>query len=1687
MDEKKYAQALNKVLGTFELVNEWADIIKFLTHLNKVVQTYKDIRDIPYKRLVAKRLSQCLNPVLPSGVHSKALDSLSLILSVVGHGQLVLELDLWSGCLFKTMQFASIQIKPQLLKIYSDFYTPLGSKLIPCLDGFVIALLPNLEELGNEFYDQSVKMMNQVRQDVGQQLFYAALFQVAVLMTRYRISVVNYLQSNFPQFKTREQMIAVFGNDLSIFVSGLSELLSDSNILVERGAMELLVNHMPLDSQLLDGQDLQKLVSCALGVVLHKEISLNRRLFTWVRPEKWSDDSEWSTLYLPIVVDGIRQHLQYEVQSIEDVQRPIKILISLLDRNDIGLPVFESMFVTLIQHGQTNLVEQCQFYLELVQICGMLFNVIEPQILFKLLLQRVMESDYQTMISFFERFDVTSQEMQEVYYPLLFLHLVKSFNYVQLDCVTCMEQLLCKISLPNCDSAYLECNNDQLDALLQGSQSTDIAILKKIVSEQFMPTTVSLLLRCLVAQLDQPEVLQRLACVTCTLLGLSEQIVCCSSSDELLDVILNNVLQSVDASSLRLYLCVLIDLIESQLRTKAIEVKICQNLEDLVLKLWLNDCFDLILRLAGACRLRLDEVIFGILSCNYDFITDNIYKFGQLWSLLDSKDSSNSIKFGWCLLFIAELLTDGEPDSKMAAEIFFKCNYKTMWKLVDPVILILLSPSNYSYCRGKIDSISNVSLFTTRNFGNFDTDVVGHVLKVWLDVLKYGGSLMVKQLCTNLIRDENLQFVAQLNIEDVNISELSYTGLLLIVLQNIIGIKDLSEMAEIHCIAVDVLQMLVQKSNDAIDLEQLQRLQQFVYDQIQSAVKESRFSIQGRLLTLLYFSMQAASRQSHKPAQSLPTSPQIPQRRHQQVIGQKNIFTLESSVKTLPRDATGPSDQSSQFLSTIVMALVTPSNSSVLPYVCDFILSALHYLKLQFRSILLPILNCLIRELEIMCQADAISIQETRFYLLTHCIQKVISFCQTEAVWEILGERQVQSPSSYGLKGITDMMSGVFSTEVSSEDSYSPHHKVRESLALAVFQTSSIIARRLSLFAIDASQQSQSHLRIKQAANQILDSFLKPFPLDLLEASCKVYAELLQSDKSAFPVYETLAQLDSFDARVAMAGLYELMKETLGGDNSQRPKIWRSIGLERPAADLVVLSQFASGLIRFVDQPSLLLSLWNDMQQFMRESQSMSSKYQYIDLSRLLSAYQRRMKELCGSLEDQADYKNIKKQVADVHLKVLDSLVQQMGKLKNSVSKPLGDDVTVASSSSKASLSAGNTEVDPLRYALDIMLHFTSAILLTDDFSIFLPDAEKQTQLFVNIAYYILSNYLRHPVLELRVQCRHLLFQLAKQLNSYKSWRKEAWDCFLNPHFLPMDESPYMDWLVIMGIVFANERERIDELLSQLSASQSGLFASRDNEISNRCSILKRISFALFSREVDYFLVSWPGIQEKLADIFKTPYRQLHSEAYQCLCIVFMKISPKSLVGFWPIVIDELSRLVETVILSQMSELTPEICVELYHALRFMEIVLFMSSDEFQVHRWLILENGVSGSEQVVSLVGKLFVKFCTESTGVADHDLNLDADKKMRKQTPVQMKLGVSSAKVKSIQDLVPVITLMQNSINLQVISASFNCYQAFNGRSHLSDLYKSNQSTLQYNFNPKSVDIKAIEECVKLNYIDQ
>ena len=89
---KKYVYAVEKALQTFEAVNEWADVIKFLNGLSKVrlnvllslpysfylcmqtLASFPQYPMVPLKVVVAKRLAQCLNPALPAGVHTKALE-----------------------------------------------------------------------------------------------------------------------------------------------------------------------------------------------------------------------------------------------------------------------------------------------------------------------------------------------------------------------------------------------------------------------------------------------------------------------------------------------------------------------------------------------------------------------------------------------------------------------------------------------------------------------------------------------------------------------------------------------------------------------------------------------------------------------------------------------------------------------------------------------------------------------------------------------------------------------------------------------------------------------------------------------------------------------------------------------------------------------------------------------------------------------------------------------------------------------------------------------------------------------------------------------------------------------------------------------------------------------------------------------------------------------------------------------------------------------------------------------------------------------------------------------------------------------------------------------------------------------------------------------------------------------------
>jgi hypothetical protein len=72
------------VLKAFDRAKEWADLIKCLQRLQKALQKYPSFPLVPAKLTFAKRLSQCLNPALPGGVHLKALEMFEEIFVRIG-------------------------------------------------------------------------------------------------------------------------------------------------------------------------------------------------------------------------------------------------------------------------------------------------------------------------------------------------------------------------------------------------------------------------------------------------------------------------------------------------------------------------------------------------------------------------------------------------------------------------------------------------------------------------------------------------------------------------------------------------------------------------------------------------------------------------------------------------------------------------------------------------------------------------------------------------------------------------------------------------------------------------------------------------------------------------------------------------------------------------------------------------------------------------------------------------------------------------------------------------------------------------------------------------------------------------------------------------------------------------------------------------------------------------------------------------------------------------------------------------------------------------------------------------------------------------------------------------------------------------------------------------------------------
>ncbi|CAB4070309.1 Protein pad-1 [Lepeophtheirus salmonis] len=312
---RSFMLAIDKALRAFDYTTEWADLIAALGKLNKVLLAHMKYPIIPRRILISKRLAQCMHPALPTGVHLKALETYDIIFKSMGTNRLAQELFLYSAGLFPLMGNAAMSVRPQLLTIFETHFVSLGHRLRPGLNGIITGILPGLEE-GSDHFDRLI------------------LFQTRGLIWKKNLDIVG---------------------------EALCQSVQDTNVLVQRSTLELLTHMFPIHDPKLSNLLLINVMTSSLYVILRRDMSLNRRLFSWLigHEDNNSNDcmkftSDNYSYYFQhytqqCLTESLIQFLKKSVQSPNMDLKPFRLLMTLFEKPVISSFILDDLIIEILR------------------------------------------------------------------------------------------------------------------------------------------------------------------------------------------------------------------------------------------------------------------------------------------------------------------------------------------------------------------------------------------------------------------------------------------------------------------------------------------------------------------------------------------------------------------------------------------------------------------------------------------------------------------------------------------------------------------------------------------------------------------------------------------------------------------------------------------------------------------------------------------------------------------------------------------------------------------------------------------------------------------------------------------------------------------------------------------------------------------------------------------------------------------------------------------------------------------------------------------------------------------------------------------------------------------------------------------------------------------------------------------
>ncbi|KAG5643542.1 hypothetical protein DXG03_000683 [Asterophora parasitica] len=1619
---KKFTQQVEKCLNSFDNVHEWADCIAFLKQLLKTFQSYTQFKDIPRKLIVAKRLSQCLNPALPTGVHQRALEVYLHIVSVLGPEGLRVDLPIWSSGLFPFFEYAATSVKPTLLNLFDTHYLPLQSALRPVMKSMILALLPGLEEETSEFFDKVLNLLDRLSGTVSQSFFFQNIWLVMLTTPAARGTSLNFLARRLPRLNADEDISEVVGKDIGLMIRAFAAALEDENLLVRRGALDLLIQSMRVDSTSVrkaQPDDRAILMRAATGVVLRRDLSLNRRLYTWLLGSDEKSDHQIEYLKAN-ALDLLHSTLKSEMISPSgeySESRPFKIFISLLDKWEIGAALSQILVYDSFKAIKDLVDGSSEGSQEVTMTASTLYEAVEPQILWKQLLSAVFatitggKKDFEAirMVLFILKNFAQDDEIQTIHLPIIFAGILDIINLqVQGEVNKASSSLLREIlflqeemlrHIPH--SAIMQ--RPDLTGPIEAKRTTqrpylfacsfygiDPVDIPPTPGESFTVPFVSafenlatLSLYCAqsltsgsTGVVTLREVYSQTLVILDRLVGrLATPVTVSWDPDQWLQAVLLGIQhESSNFTTVDRTVSLVVALHQTTSLVPRPSIDDRPTMHKMVNKLlcYLRaDCavyhvraVNLIWSLEAATKHPHVESIMAqtMTSPESRNINESYEAFGVLWRLTED-NLLPGFRFKVPMMIVLDTLKSDEPSLRRIGETWMRCSLKSYLRVLDPILHELLTPSVR-----RTPSVVKVHGRELQIFlyeRPFDQRYTNHLLDLLMSIIRFGGQGFAKTArSTQIRRSHHPGLVQAVEAGGIPDPDASYLDVLIEILLRFIqseptqslGPTMLPDNATIQSTAVDLLQAIVVRGD--ID-NVVDSVEAIVVGKLYFCVHLKRLDLQNKLLHLLHSLISASTA-------------------HNNAVRQAATRHDGSAPSSATGHDTEPETRSYSVNSLLIQALVdgiaVRTNRPVLQHWLDFILMAVPQFQPALQAVVSPLNDCLCRQLLASLKDLHGSASKGRDYNE----DTVSGVTDAEMIMLLNGlERMI-------------LLSLAYTSELNAmEEDTTPQDK-------SGAEGSGLLGYVSNVFSSESTQQTDEILTARSPAYRSLDEGIRVLYLvwgtllwtnpttrsskdeslslvyNRTRIRCRRVLEHLFRVQSV-EVFESIVDCWSRDLPnpiMSPAAAFELLDVLVSSAQNAVHMICESIlcrisGVSEktrkhsinPNLNEEVLFRFLEQYLRRLEGP-IATQVWPRFLQLVKEIVGSTRDFKAQNFPALccLTVLADKISQTTA-MED----RRVRKELQDNFVKLLDSSVIFVGRSFDQGS-------WIRRTTKESLVTNGRDSPAPRDGKNDEKLEASPSSAQPET-----PRPGAVSELVAQITAFVASSVLPNlrkflvendkivsAPMDIDPAVVSIIQEMARIPSAIKAWKTPVTELLNDNRLFNCTAVNAEPWKPIVKVLFDADKAAFPELLAKVATAPSAnIFTNREYEMLLRSLNVRRLSFVLFTGDKNHFLTQLPTIQEKLVDIFKNVTSPIvQSEAFLCIRVLICRLSPHNLTSFWPVLLTELYRIFEQAIVALPADGSEDL-LSILAASKCLDLLLVLQTAEFQIHQWIFVTDTV--------------------------------------------------------------------------------------------------------------------------------